>query len=155
MPLVEASMLLTESVPVAIGFESSDFGWPGLRSNFSDVGVLVTRSPTTEVSALAATIKSAGNGPHGHDDVGSYAISVNGTKLAGDVGRGNYTGRTFSAQRREIKWINSWGHPVPLVGGRQQVDATAAVNTVQSTSFTDAVDDIAINMAPAYALPGG
>lgn len=156
MPLVEASMLLTESVPVATGFESGDFGWPGLRSYFSDVGVLVTRPPTTEVNALAATIKSAGgNVSHGHDDVGSYAIAVNGRIVAGEVGRGDYTARTFSAQRREVKWINSWGHPVPVVGGRQQVDATAAVNTVQSTSFTDAVDDIAINMAPAYALPGG
>ena len=44
---------------------------------------------------------------------------------------------------------------MPVVGGRQQVDATAAVNTVLSTSFTDATDDIAIDMAPAYALPGG
>ena len=155
MPLVEASMLLTESVPVATGFESAEFGWPGLRSYFSDVGVLVTRSPTTEVNALAATIKSAGNGNHGHDDVGSYAIAMNGQVLAGDVGRGDYTARTFSAQRREIKWINSWGHPVPVVGGRLQIDATAAVNTVQSTSFNDATDDIAIDMAPAYALPGG
>ncbi len=155
MPLVEASLLLTGSVPVATGFESGDFGWPGLRSYFADVGVLVTRSPTTEVDALAATIKSAGNANHGHDDVGSYAIAVNGQVVAGDVGRGDYTGRTFSAQRREIKWINSWGHPVPVVGGRLQLDATAAVNTVQSTSFTEAVDDIAINMAPAYALPGG
>ena len=155
MPLVEAAMLLTESVPVATGFESGDFGWPGLRSYFADVGVLVTRSPTNELSALAATIKSAGNASHGHDDVGSYAIALNGQVLAGDVGIGNYTARTFSPQRREIKWINSWGHPVPVVGGRQQVDATAAVNTVRSTSFTDAVDDIAIDMAPAYALPGG
>lgn len=155
MPLVEASMLLTESVPVATGFESGDFGWPGLRSYFADVGVLVTRSPTTEVNALAATIKSAGNANHSHDDVGSYAIAVNGQVLAGDVGIGNYTARTFSPQRREIKWINSWGHPVPVVGGRWQSDATAAVNTVLSTSFTDAADDIAIDMAPAYALPGG
>jgi Heparinase II/III-like protein len=155
MPLVEASMLLTESVPVATGFESGDFSWPGLRSYFADVGVLVTRSPTTEVTALAATIKSAGNANHGHDDVGSYAIAVHGQVLAGDVGRGLYTGRTFSAQRREIKWINSWGHPVPVVGGRLQVDATAAVNTVMSTSFTDELDDIAIDMARAYALPGG
>jgi hypothetical protein len=155
MPLVEASMLLTESVPVATGFESGDFSWPGLRSYFADVGVLVTRSPTTEVTALAASIKSAGNANHGHDDVGSYAIAVHGQVVAGDVGRGLYTGRTFSAQRREIKWINSWGHPVPVVGGRQQVDATGAANTVQSTSFTDAADDIAIDMARAYALPGG
>ncbi len=155
MPLVEASMLLTESVPVATGFESGDFSWPGLRSYFADVGVLVTRSPTTEITALAATIKSAGNANHGHDDVGSYAIAVHGQVLAGDVGRGLYTSRTFGPQRREIKWINSWGHPVPVVGGRQQVDATGAVNTVLSTSFTDAIDDIAINMAPAYALPGG
>ncbi|MEO8487003.1 MAG: heparinase II/III family protein [Betaproteobacteria bacterium] len=155
MPLVEASMLLTESVPAATGFESGDFGWPGLRSYFSDVGVLVTRSPTTEVNALAATIKSAGNANHSHDDIGSYSIALKGQIVAGDVGRGDYTGRTFSAQRREVKWINSWGHPVPVVGGRQQVDATGAVNTVQSTSFTDAVDDIAINLAPAYALPSG
>ena len=83
MPLVEASMLLTESVPVATGFESGDFGWPGLRSYFADVGVLVTRSPTTEINALAATIKSAGNANHSHDDVGSYAIAVNGQDRGG------------------------------------------------------------------------
>lgn len=155
MPLVEASMLLTESVPVAQGYETSDFGWPGLRSYFADVGILVTRSPSSEANALAATIKSAGNGNHGHDDVGSYAIALNSTLPSGDVGRGDYTWRTFSDQRRTVKWINSYGHPVPVVGGRLQVDATTATNSVLYTSFTDAMDEIAINMAPAYALPSG
>jgi hypothetical protein len=155
MPLVEASILLTESVPVAQGYETSDFGLPGLRSYFADVGILVTRSPTSEANALAATIKSAGNRNHGHDDVGSYAIALNGSVLTGDVGRGDYTWRTFSDQRRTVKWINSYGHPVPVVGGRQQVDASTGANTVLYTSFTDTVDEIGIDMAPSYALPGG
>ncbi|MBE0547342.1 MAG: hypothetical protein IH627_06770 [Rubrivivax sp.] len=154
MPTVEAAMLLTESVPLAQGWASTDFGSLGLRNYFSDVGVLVTRSPMTDSIAFAATIKSAGNANHGHDDVGSYAIALD-SLMAGDVGRGDYTSRTFSDQRRTVLWINSYGHPVPVVGGRQQVDASTATNTVLSTNFTDNLDEIAINMAPAYALPGG
>lgn len=155
MPTVEAAMLLTASVPLAQGWATGDFGWPGLRSYFSDVGVLVTRSALTEAVPLAATIKSAGNTNHSHDDVGSYAIAMNSANVAGDVGRGQYTSRTFSDQRRTVLWINSYGHPVPVVGGRQQVDATTATNTVLSTNFTEGLDEISMNMAPAYALPGG
>jgi hypothetical protein len=155
MPLVEASLLLTESVPWAQGFATSDFAWPGLRSYFSDVGVLVTRPPAGDTEALAATIKSAGNGNHGHDDVGSYALGYRYLTPVGDIGMGDPAARTFSPQRRTIKWINSYGHPVPVVGGRLQIDATTAANTVIATNFTNDRDDISINMAPAYALPAG
>jgi hypothetical protein len=85
--------------------------------------------------------------------VGSYAIALASEQPTGDVGRGQYAARTFTDQRRKIQWINSYGHPVPVVGGRRQIDATGAKNTVTSTSFSDAADEISIDMAPAYALP--
>lgn len=154
-PLVNASMLLTEGVPLAAGYSTSLVDSPGLRSYFSDVGVLVTRSATGKPNAFAATIKASGSKSHGHDDIGSYSIGVNEDQPAGDVGSGRYTEKTFSSQRHTIKWISSYGHPVPVVGGRLQGNAETAGNSVVATTFSDEVDEVSIDLAPSYNLPSG
>ena len=49
--------------------------------------------------------------------------------------------------------LNSYGHPVPVVGGRLQKGGRAAAAKVLATRFTDAVDSITIDCTAAYDVP--
>ncbi len=126
-----------------------------LRTFFPAAGVLVSRPATAQTGQLAITIKAGGNSiSHSHDDSGSYAIAIDGTQPTGDPGMGSYTARTFGPDRRTIKTVNSLGHPVPLVDGERQRDASVVSGQVMFTQFTRRADRIGINLAPSYAVPG-
>ena len=151
-----ASLILTRpAIPMVATHRTSEFMRPGLHSAFADAGVLVSRSPTTEAKAMGAAIKGGGSITHSHDDIGSYSIVVDAAVVAGDPGIGAYTSRTFSSQRRTVKWINSFGHPVPVIGGRLQLDASGTPNRVLGVTLTDAADEMRVDLAPAYGLPAG
>jgi Heparinase II/III-like protein len=122
-----------------------------LRAYFDSARVLVSRPNST--GTLAVSIKAGGNSNHSHDDIGSYTLGVGTEQPLGDVGVTRYSAKTFSKDRRTIRSINSWGHPVPVVAGQLQLDATNVHAKVLSTSFTDQADEMVIDMAPAYAVP--
>jgi len=123
------------------------------RHYFENAGVLVSRPGGSSQSHLAVTIKGDGNGPHSHNDIGSYAIALGNQQPVGDPGGlRHYSKRSFGAHRYESKVLNSYGHPVPVVAGQLQVDATKVKPKVLSTSFSEKSDEIVIDMAPAYAV---
>ncbi|HEX5126629.1 MAG TPA: hypothetical protein VFW00_07800 [Rhodocyclaceae bacterium] len=124
----------------------------GLRSFFDVVGVLVARPAPGSVSKLAVSIKAGGNGNHSHNDIGSYTIALGNEQPTGDVGKTEYSSKTFSKDRYTIKGINSWGHPVPVVAGALQLEATRVKPKVLATNFTPQADEITIDLAPAYAV---
>jgi Heparinase II/III-like protein len=133
---------------------------PGLSSFFPDAGVLVSRAATPE-GRLAVSIKAGGRGPgggpggngnHSHNDIGSYAIALGEQQPAGDVGAPRYSAKTFSKERYTIRAINSYGHPVPVVAGQLQQDATRLIARVLKIVQSAARDDITIDLAPAYAV---
>jgi len=122
-----------------------------LRFFFNSVGVLSCR-PAAE-GGLGIGIKAGGNFSHSHNDVGSYEIAIGDNMLTGDPGGPMfYDASTFSKKRFDHKLLNSYGHPVPVIGGQLQLDATKVHPTILSTSFTAERDQIAINMKPAYAV---
>ncbi|MFT3735164.1 MAG: hypothetical protein QM776_09085 [Rhodocyclaceae bacterium] len=125
-----------------------------LRGYFSEVGILVTRPASGSGNKIAASIKSGGNGAHSHNDIGSYTIALNAEQPTGDVGKPVYDSTTFSADRYKIKAINSYGHPVPVVDGKLQIEATTVKHKVLATSFTDSDDEITIDLKPAYNVSG-
>ena len=94
-----------------------------------------------------------GNGSHSHNDIGSYTIGLGSEQPTGDVGNTQYSAKTFSKERYTIAGISSWGHPVPVVAGSLQGNATTIKPKVISTRFSDEADEISINMADAYAVP--
>ncbi|MDQ8023303.1 MAG: hypothetical protein REI94_15810 [Moraxellaceae bacterium] len=147
-PLATAALLLSAAPPARVAPPSDE---PGLRSYFDQVGVLVTRP--REGGRLAASIKAGGNGNHSHNDIGSYAIGLGSEQPVGDVGRPQYTARTFGRERYSIRAINSYGHPVPLVAGTLQREATTVKPQVLVTRFGDEADSIEIDLASAYAVP--
>ena len=102
---------------------------------------------------MAASIKAGGNGNHSHNDIGSYTIALGTEQPTGDPGATVYSAKTFSKERFTIKGINSYGHPVPVVAGQLQRNATQVRPKVLATQFTDLADDITIDLAAAYAVP--
>jgi hypothetical protein len=125
----------------------------GLRTYYDDAGVLVDRpSPGGN---LAITIKAGGNGPHSHNDIGSYSIGLGAAQPLGDPGGPSfYTAETFSLHRLDSRLLNSYGHPVPEVDGHLQIDATKVESVpIVSTHFTRQQDSIAMDITDAYEDP--
>jgi hypothetical protein len=134
-------------------------GVNSLRKYYNETGVLVVRPRSDGLpKGLAATFKLGGNdGGHFHNDIGSYTISVDGIKLSGDPGGPlSYEARTFNSQTRFSSFVtNSQGHPVPVIDGKLQMQADKVMKSanrprILSTSFTDSVDIIVYDLAPAY-----
>ena len=126
-----------------------------LRSYWDSVGVLVARPTPSTDSVLAVAIKNAGNGNHSHNDIGSWCLSVGDQMVAGDPGGpAHYRADTFGPLRYvKYRMLNSFGHPVPVIDGHLQVDATKVQGRVVSTSFTDDEDRIVIDGTVAYDVP--
>ena len=123
-----------------------------LQKYYADSGVLVSRAAPGQ--KLAVTIKAGGNTTHSHNDIGSFAIGLGDVQPVGDPGGPHYyTGATFGPHRLDFKLLNSFGHPVPEIGGQLQLDATKVHVTVVSHSLSSAEDSLTIDMSNAYQAP--
>ena len=148
-PIVTAVMkLFTQPAKLAQPRESIQIG---LQSYFDQVGVLISRP--VQGGRFGVSIKAGGNGSHSHNDIGSYVIGLGAEQPTGDLGKPVYSAKTFGKMRYTIKSINSYGHPVPLVAGELQRDATKVKPKVLVTNFTDEADTITIDMTSAYSVP--
>ncbi|MBO5939747.1 MAG: hypothetical protein J6R18_00935 [Kiritimatiellae bacterium] len=129
------------------------------RSFFPDAQVLISRFSRPKPDGngglkFGIAIKGGHNAElHNHNDVGSYVILLDGTEMSGDPGGEIYTKRTFSKDRYVSKVLNSYGHPVPVVGGKLQETGRKAAGKVLRTEFTDAKDIIEIDYTSAYDVP--
>jgi hypothetical protein len=122
----------------------------GTRTWYADAGILVDRPAPG--GHLAITIKAGGNGGHSHNDIGSFSIGLGAMQPLGDPGGPSfYTATTFSPQRLDARLLNSYGHPVPEVDGRQQLDATKVTSVpILSTKFMPQQDSISMDITAAY-----
>ena len=125
------------------------------RTWFPDAQVLISRfSDAARKLNLSIAIKGGDNAEfHNHNDIGSYTIMIDGAEMCGDPGGEVYTRRTFSSRRYDSKMLNSYGHPVPVVGGKLQQTGRKAAAKVLKTEFTDGVDTIVLDCTAAYAAP--
>lgn len=127
----------------------------GPRSYFQRAGILISRPGSNGACRLTASIKAGGNGNHSHNDIGSFIVQLGNEFMAGEPGGPRrYTAKTFSAQRYDIPVIGSFGHPVPVLAGKFQLDATKVKPRVLRTEFTEAQDEMVIDLTPAYDAPG-
>lgn len=149
-PLVAAVASLFMRVPPAQQ-RVADLAEAGLRSYFEEAGVLVAR-PAPH-GRLGVSMKGGGNTHHSHNDIGSYSIALGAEQPTGDAGATRYSAKTFSKDRYTIRAINSWGHPVPVVDGELQVDASKIKPRVLHAAFTDARDEFELDLMQAYASP--
>jgi hypothetical protein len=123
-----------------------------LETYYADSGVLVSRNAPGQ--DLAITIKAGGNTNHSHNDIGSFVIGLDGGQPVGDPGGPRYyTKETFGPHRLDSRLLDSFGHPVPEIGGHLQLDATKVKVNVLSHTFRPEKDSITIEMTPAYDTP--
>jgi len=126
-----------------------------VRTWFPDAQVLISRGSWPSRNAnLSVAVKGGHNAEfHNHNDVGSYTVVLDGMEMCGDPGGEVYTKRTFSSRRYESKMLSSYGHPVPVVGGKLQKTGRAAAAKVLRAEFSDAQDVIALDLTAAYSVP--
>ncbi|MBO4287702.1 MAG: hypothetical protein J5985_06005 [Kiritimatiellae bacterium] len=127
-----------------------------IRTWFPDAQVLISRYAQPGASGLrwGVAFKGGHNAElHNHNDVGSYTVMMDGCEMCGDPGGEVYTRRTFSKDRYLSKVLNSYGHPVPVVGGKLQKGGRSAAAKVVETRFTDAEDVLTIDYTAAYDVP--
>ncbi len=123
-----------------------------LRSYFSNTGVLTVRPGNSSLNMGVAIKGGNNNEHHNHNDIGSFSIVVGDEVLMGDPGIIPYTSKTFSPERYTYKTIASYGHPVPLVAGKEQIPGATAQAIVGSTNFTDQTDELVMDIASAYPV---
>ncbi len=87
---------------------------------------------------------------HNHNDVGDFLLYLNGEPVIIDAGRGNYTARTFSAQRYELWFTQSNYHNLPIVNGLGQENGREFEAAQVSSTITDDAASLTMNIAPAY-----
>lgn len=125
-----------------------------LRDFFREAGVLNVRPADSQAAdAFAVSIKGGNNAEqHNHNDLGSFVVATpNATlPLLVDPGAERYTSRTFSPRRYESRILSSWGHPVPLVDGMEQVPGRDSAARILETDFTPARDTLSMDLATAY-----
>lgn len=126
---------------------------------FPDSGVAVFRpAQAGAAEGLAVSLRLGGSQAHAHDDAGSWALTVGPIYLAGDLGAPTYTADTFGPRRRENRLVNSWGHPVPVVDGQLQQDATrvraAWLQAPCSGGGDNGVERAHLDLRPVYAIDG-
>lgn len=125
----------------------------GVRSFFDQAMALVARPNPSSPGGLSFFIKAGGNDSHSHNDIGSYVIGLGDKPILGDPGGVKaYRAETFSGSRYDSKVLNSYGHPVPVVAGRLQVEATKVHARVLSRDFKPEKDQIEFDIAPAYQV---
>ena len=126
-----------------------------IRTWFPGAQVLISRRPNLDGKLdWSIAFKGGHNAElHNHNDVGSYTIMMDGVEMCGDPGGEVYTRRTFSRERYVSKVLNSYAHPVPLIGGKLQKGGRKAAAKVLKTGFTDNEDTIVIDYTAAYDVP--
>lgn len=128
---------------------------PGLRSYFKQAQVLIERPAAGSKNILGAALKGGNNNEaHNHNDIGSFSVVVGDEMLMGDAGGPfTYTAKTFGPERYSYRSLASYGHPVPVVAGIQQIPGAQAQAKIVSTNFTDKQDVYVMDISSAYPVP--
>jgi hypothetical protein len=130
----------------------AELAHPSLATLYGDTGLLVSRPAPGQ--DFAVTFKGGGNTDHSHNDIGSWVIAMGNTQPLGEPGGPHfYNQATFGPHRLDFKLMNSFGHPVPEIGGHLQLDATKVKVPIVGHSLGKQSDSLAIDMTPAYNAP--
>lgn len=125
-----------------------------IRDFFAPSHFLISRSAPNAPRRFSATFLGGNNGVnHNHNDLGTFTVVLDGKSFIYDPGAEVYSMRTFSAQRYESQLLNSYGHPVPRIGGQLQEAGRTFQAPTLLTEFTDNCDRMVLNLRGAYDLP--
>jgi hypothetical protein len=123
-----------------------------LRDWFEESQILVSRLPEDE-KGLHVALKGGNNGvSHCHHDLGSFMVTVDDVPVIVDPGLTDYGPGAFGPDRFKHQIVGSYGHPVPLVAGQWQGAGADYFAVVTERKFTDAADQITLDLTKAYAV---
>ena len=91
---------------------------------------------------------------HNHNDVGSFAVYVDGHGLLCDAGTGLYNRDYFGPKRYENPICSSLGHSVPVIDGREQAPGEAYRGRIAGFEPGGPVKSCTIEFARAYPVRG-
>lgn len=88
---------------------------------------------------------------HNHNDVGDLVIYIGDQPMIIDVGRGNYTSRTFSDKRYDLWYTQSNFHNLPIINGMGQ--GAGRTYAAQDVDYRNESDFVSLSMDLARAYP--
>ena len=118
----------------------------------SDIQVLTARADN---GFFLATHGGHNAESHNLNDVGDFILYSNGEPVIIDAGRGNYTARTFSAQRYELWFTQSNYHNLPIINGIGQKAGREYEATEVSSTINEKEASLSMNIAKAYPSEAG
>ena len=147
-PLMEMFWIPAEAKP-ALDATSSQ-GW------LPDLEVLVVRETNDPERGLFLAAKGGHNAEnHNHNDTGHFIVYLDGQPGIIDLGREEYTAKTFSLQRYDLLCNRGRGHNAPTVNGVEQ----AAGREFKATQLAYARDaagvHLAMNLEQAFPAVAG
>jgi hypothetical protein len=87
---------------------------------------------------------------HNHNDVGSCVMYYNGKPCLIDIGREEYTAKTFSSKRYEIWTMQSGYHNLPVINATEQKDGSMFKARNSSFSANERTAIFSTDIAGAY-----
>lgn len=121
-----------------------------------DTGLMIAREHPGSTDGLYLAAKGGHNGEsHNHNDVGTVTLALDGRPLLIDVGVGEYTRKTFSAQRYEIWTMRSLYHNLPEINGTEQSPGREFHAASPASSIDDSRAEYVVDLAPAYPAQAG
>ncbi len=124
-----------------------------LRDWFENNLVFVARSAPGVTPSLGVAMKGGNNGiPHSHNDLGQFVVALNGKLILTDPGMMDVGGQIYGPNRYDSAINNSYGHSVPVVGGKLQGNGPAFGAQLVEKSFSDKLDSVTLNLRGGYNL---
>ena len=118
----------------------------------SDIEVLTARDDS---GLFLATHGGHNAESHNHNDVGDFILYSNGEPVIIDAGRGNYTARTFSAQRYDLWFTQSQHHNLPIINGLGQKAGREFAAKDAKSSISEQEASLSMNIVAAYPAEAG
>lgn len=124
-----------------------------LRDWFENNQVLVARTAPGVTPSLGVAMKGGNNGiAHSHNDLGQFVVALNGKLILTDPGMMDVGGQIYGPNRYDSAINNSYGHSVPVVGGKLQGNGPAFGAQVVDKSFSDKLDSVTLSLRGGYNL---
>jgi hypothetical protein len=118
---------------------------------FNDIQVLTSRSDDLFFAAHGGHNAES----HNHNDVGDFVFYAKGEPIIIDAGRGNYTARTFSAERYNLWFTQSEYHNLPTVNGIGQKAGREFESGQLTHTIGDKMSGISLDLTKAYPQNAG
>ncbi len=118
---------------------------------FNDIQVITSRKGSQFFAAHGGHNAES----HNHNDIGDFVYYDKGEPVIIDAGRGNYTARTFSAQRYSLWFTQSEYHNLPLINGQGQKAGRTFEATAVQSNISDKVSGMTLDLAKAYPAEAG